>query len=119
MKGDPIDTSIPMSTRGAPRDRHPALVFLRGELFAAPIPLERDEVIPGRALEADVRVNDARASRMHARITVERDPSTGAARYRITDLGSTNGTLLNGDPVPDAYLQDGDKPSVRQHLPRL
>ncbi|PYS76506.1 MAG: hypothetical protein DMF66_14310, partial [Acidobacteria bacterium] len=78
------------------RERHPALVFLRGELLAAPIPLEREEVTLGRALEADVRVNDARASRMHARIRVERDPSTGASRYRITDLGSTNGTLLNG-----------------------
>src|SRR5919199_1826665 len=119
MKGDPIDTTIPMATRGAPRDRHPALVFLRGELLAAPIPLERDEVTLGRALEADVRVNDARASRMHARISVERDAATGDVRYRITDLGSTNGTLLNGQPVSDAYLQDGDKLTVGEQLLRF
>ncbi|MBD0326713.1 MAG: hypothetical protein ICV68_09790, partial [Pyrinomonadaceae bacterium] len=31
------------------RERRPALVFLRGELMAVPIPLERDEVILGRA----------------------------------------------------------------------
>src|ERR671926_672751 len=103
----------------ATRERHPALVFLRGELLAAPIPLERDEVILGRALEADVRVNDARASRMHARINVERDPSTGETRYRLTDLGSTNGTLLNGRPVKEAYLQDGDKLTVGEHLLRF
>ncbi|PYS85189.1 MAG: GGDEF domain-containing protein [Acidobacteria bacterium] len=101
------------------RERHPALVFLRGELLAAPIPLEREEVTLGRALEADVRVNDARASRMHARIRVERDPSTGASRYRITDLGSTNGTLLNGQPVSDAYLEDGDKLTIGEHLLRF
>ncbi|HEX8887948.1 MAG TPA: FHA domain-containing protein, partial [Pyrinomonadaceae bacterium] len=65
---------------GRGRDRRPALVFLSGELLAVQIPLERDEVILGRALEADVRVNDARASRLHARITTERDPETGFAR---------------------------------------
>src|ERR687884_160033 len=100
-------------------DRHPALVFLRGELLAAPIPLEREEVTLGRALEADVRVNDARASRMHARINVERDPKTGGARYRLTDLGSTNGTLLNGQPATDAYLRDGDKLTIGEHLLRF
>jgi diguanylate cyclase (GGDEF)-like protein len=104
---------------GAPRARHPALVFLRGELIAAPIPLEREEVTLGRALEADVRVNDALASRIHARITVERDPSGGASRYRLKDLGSTNGTLLNGERVTDAYLQDGDKLTIGDQLLRF
>ena len=102
-----------------PLERHPALVFLRGELLAAPIPLERDEVILGRALEADVRVNDARASRLHARILIETDPQTGQPRYRFNDLGSTNGTLLNGLPVTEAYLQDGDKLTIGEHLLRF
>ncbi|HEV2764295.1 MAG TPA: GGDEF domain-containing protein [Pyrinomonadaceae bacterium] len=100
-------------------ERRPALVFLRGELLAAPIPLERDEVILGRALEADVRVNDSRASRLHARIRIERDPQTGAETYRLTDLGSTNGTLLNGQPVTEAFLQEGDKLTVGSHLLRF
>src|ERR1700674_5964329 len=67
----------------------PALIFLRGELMAVPIPLERDKVVLGRAVEADVRVNDFRASRQHACITAERDFGTDAVRYKITDLGST------------------------------
>jgi hypothetical protein len=113
------DTTVPFPARAPARARHPALVFLRGELLAAPIPLERDEVTLGRALEADVRVNDARASRMHARITVERDPSTGERRYRLQDLGSTNGTMLNGEPVTDSYLQDGDKVTVGEQLLRF
>src|SRR4030095_6386728 len=63
MKGEPSDTTIPMSVARAPRERHPALVFLRGELLAAPIPFERDAVTLGRALEADARVTDAAAAR--------------------------------------------------------
>ena len=48
-----------MNTAEAPhRDLRPALVFLSGELIAVPIPLEREEVILGRSLGADVRVND-------------------------------------------------------------
>jgi len=100
-------------------ERRPALVFMRGDLLAAPIPLERDEVILGRALEADIRVNDARASRLHARIRIEHDAQNGTPRYRVTDLGSTNGTLLNGQPVTDAFLQNGDKLIIGEHLVRF
>ncbi|HEX8142252.1 MAG TPA: GGDEF domain-containing protein [Pyrinomonadaceae bacterium] len=100
-------------------ERRPALVFLRGDLLAVPIPLDRDEVILGRALEADVRVNDPRASRLHARITTERDASTGETRYRINDLASTNGTLLNGKPITEDFLEDGDKLVIGEHLLRF
>ncbi|HEY0379024.1 MAG TPA: GGDEF domain-containing protein [Pyrinomonadaceae bacterium] len=117
MSGNLNSDTLEMPGRG--RDRRPALVFLRGELLAVPIPLERDEVILGRALEADVRVNDARASRLHARITTERDGETGFTRYRITDLGSTNGTVVNGQLVADALLQDGDKIVIGEHLLRF
>ena len=67
-------------------ERRPALVFLRGELLAVPIPLERSEVTLGRALDADVRINDSQASRLHARIRTERDEATGEERYRLIDL---------------------------------
>src|SRR5713226_560593 len=100
-------------------ERRPALVFLRGELLAVPIPLERKEVTLGRALEADIRINDSRASRLHARITTERDEATGETRYRLNDLKSTNGTLLNGRPIDEAFLQDGDKFEVGDHLIRF
>jgi diguanylate cyclase (GGDEF)-like protein len=117
--GNDTHITLPNPSRPNQRERHPALVFLRGELIAAPIPLERGEVTLGRALEADVRVNDARASRLHARIRIDRDPRTGEALYRVTDLGSTNGTLLNGEPVSEAYLQDGDKLTIGEQLLRF
>src|SRR6266478_8678966 len=103
----------------AQKERRPALVSLRGELMAVPIPLERDQVIIGRAIEADVRLNDFRASRLHARITTEVDSNTNAATYRITDLGSTNGTLVNGELITDVVLNDGDKIVIGDHLFRF
>src|SRR5213080_5259872 len=100
-------------------ERRPALVFLRGELLAVPIPLERNEVTLGRALDADVRINDARASRLHARITTECDEATGEARYSLTDLDSTNGTILNGIRINSAFLEDGDKFEIGEQLIRF
>jgi diguanylate cyclase (GGDEF)-like protein len=105
--------------KSAQKERRPALVSLRGELLAVPIPLERDAVIIGRAIEADVRLNDSRASRLHARITSELDPKTNATTYRITDLGSTNGTLVNGELINEASLNDGDKIVIGDHLFRF
>src|SRR5437773_2527821 len=100
-------------------ERRPALVFLRGELLAVPIPLDRKEVTLGRALEADVRVSDSRASRLHSRITTEPGEQGAPPRYRLTDLDSTNGTILNGTPIDDAFLQDGDKFEIGDQLIRF
>ncbi|MDQ1557837.1 MAG: hypothetical protein QOD32_897 [Pyrinomonadaceae bacterium] len=120
MEREDLEITLPADAPTS-HERRPALVFMRGEQLAAPIPLERDEVILGRALEADVRVNDARASRLHARIRIEHDAEMDALpRYRLTDLGSTNGTLLNGQPVTgDAFLQHGDKLNIGEHLIRF
>ena len=99
-------------------ERRPALVFLRGELLAVPIPLEREAVTLGRALEADIRINDSRASRLHARITTETN-AAGETRFRLADLGSTNGTILNGARIENAFLHDGDKFEVGDQLIRF
>ena len=103
----------------ASRERRPVLVFLRGDQSAAPISLEREDVLLGRALEADVRINDVRASRLHARILAEKNPETGATEYHIRDLSSTNGTFVNGHPVIDAALRDGDKLQIGDQLLRF
>ena len=101
------------------RDLQPALVFLSGDLIAAPIPLERQEVILGRALAADVRINDTKISREHAKITVLTDERTGRTEYILTDLSSRNGTFLNGRRITEERLNNGDKISVGKHILRF
>src|SRR5882762_6117195 len=107
------------SAKAVQNERRPALVSLRGELMAVPIPLDRSQVIIGRALEADVRINDLRASRLHARINSDNDAQSGETLYSITDLSSTNGTLLNGELITEAPLNDGDKIVIGDHLFRF
>ncbi|MFM9905819.1 MAG: diguanylate cyclase [Pyrinomonadaceae bacterium] len=101
------------------RNIKPALVFLSGELIAVPIPLEREEVIMGRALEADVRVNDTQVSRQHAKVTAERDEATNQVEYILTDLDSRNGTFLNGRRVRREVLENGDKITVGETILRF
>ncbi len=101
------------------RDLRPALVFLNGDLLAVPIPLDRKEVILGRALEADVRINDTKVSRQHARITALSDPRNPTPNYLLTDLQSVNGTLLNGEKITQETLQNGDKITIGEHILRF
>jgi hypothetical protein len=67
------------------------------------IPVVTDQVVIGRSRECDVRVSDANVSRRHAEVVHE----DGA--YWLVDLGSTNGTELNGKRVDRTRLSDGDR----------
>jgi diguanylate cyclase (GGDEF)-like protein len=109
-----------MNPADAPqRDLRPALVFLSGELIAVPIPLEREEVILGRSLGADVRVNDSKASRKHARINVIEREGAAIDEYILTDLNSRNGTFLNGQKITSQALSNGDKITIGDHILRF
>lgn len=58
--------------------------------------------VVGRLSTSGIRLADANVSREHAAFV--RD----AQGWAIEDLASTNGTLLNGEPVSRAHLEDGD-----------
>jgi tetratricopeptide (TPR) repeat protein len=66
-------------------------------------PLEGDEVVIGRAAENLVSIPDTSVSRKHALLR----RSDGG--WAVSDLGSGNGTLLNGEAIADeTALSDGD-----------
>ena len=111
---------MPENKTQSTRDLRPALVFLTGDLMAVPIPLERAEVVIGRALETDVRINDAKISRRHAALTAVADEGARRVNYFITDLNSTNGTYLNGQKINRSEpLQNGDKIAVGENILRF
>ena len=101
------------------RDLKPALVFLSGELIAVPITLDREDVILGRALEADVRVNDTQVSRQHAKVSAIRNEANTGTDYILSDLDSRNGTFLNGRRIRRETLENGDKITVGETILRF
>ena len=62
------------------------------------------EVIIGRSVGVTIRLSDDSISRKHVRLVVEQ------GSVRLEDLGSANGTLVNGTRIVDHYaLKDGDQ----------
>jgi PAS domain S-box-containing protein len=79
----------------------------RPDTIGTALHLGPDEVILGRAEDADFRLDDPGVSRRHARISPHAEGG-----HLLTDLGSRNGTYLNGIRVRSARLADGDRLQV-------
>jgi ABC-type multidrug transport system ATPase subunit/pSer/pThr/pTyr-binding forkhead associated (FHA) protein len=72
------------------------------------------ELSIGRIPSNDVVVNDLLVSRNHASIR-----RLGGDRFEVVDLGSTNGTFVNGRRVSTARLREGDLISIGGHVFRF
>lgn len=81
-----------------------ALRFISGKYQGGEFPLRANrEIVIGRSSELDMVLVEDMVSRKHAKIvTTERAVS-------IQDMGSTNGTFVNGEKVQTADLKDGDR----------
>jgi hypothetical protein len=78
------------------------IVGINGRYVDQTFKLQPYRTVIGSAGDADIRIEDANVSRRHCEIRYE------AQTFRIFDLGSTNGVLLNTRKVPQADLVDGD-----------
>lgn len=98
----------------SPADRplaecRPSLILLSGDSAGHEIRLGPERTLLGRGPGVDVAVPDETMSRQH--FAVERSGSA----YRLRDLGSTNGVLLNGKRVESADLKHGDRVKAGDH----
>lgn len=75
--------------------------------------LDREAFIIGRRPESDIHIDNLAVSGRHARIV------TIAGSSFLEDLGSTNGTLLNGARVTKHPLADGDEVVIGKHVLRF
>jgi DNA-binding NtrC family response regulator len=82
--------------------RRAVLVVLDGEDKGHKVALETGELTIGSGAAADLTLEERSVSRLHAKVTVEE------GRHVLRDLGSTNGTRLNGAEVREAILNEGD-----------
>jgi hypothetical protein len=81
-----------------------ALRFISGKYQGGEFPLgAQHEIIVGRSSELDMVLVEDMVSRRHARI------ECGDDQIVIEDLGSTNGTFVNGEKIKRATLKEGDR----------
>ncbi len=81
-----------------------ALRFISGKYQGGEFPLRMDrEIIIGRSSDLDMVLVEDMVSRKHAKI------STQAGQITIQDLGSTNGTFVNGEKIKRVRLKEGDR----------
>ncbi|MDY7228878.1 FHA domain-containing protein [Hyalangium rubrum] len=81
-----------------------ALKFISGKYQGGEFPLKSDkQIVIGRSSELDMVLVEDMVSRKHAKILVSQGSIT------IEDLGSTNGTFVNGEKVKQARLKEGDR----------
>ncbi len=81
-----------------------ALRFISGKYQGGEFPLRMErEIIVGRSSELDMVLVEDMVSRKHAKITTMGD------QIVIQDLGSTNGTFVNGEKIKKVRLKEGDR----------
>lgn len=108
----PVPTRAPAPQPQVPKPAHHAAQTEKIALARAVVPylevngerhpLTRPVTVLGRGTQVDLRVDDAGVSRRHAEIQLGDSPM-------LVDLGSTNGTTLDGAPVGRAELIDGSR----------
>lgn len=97
----PAQVPAAMPTELLPTGAPLATVTVRG--VDHDVVLRGDRAVVGRLAACEISLSDVNASREHA--VFERDPQ---GEWTIRDLGSTNGTIVNGQRVPEKLLRDGD-----------
>lgn len=88
---------------GDPSLPYAFLLVVGGDARGTALVVDELPVVVGRSDEADLVLADDTVSRRHARLDGDR------SMLFLTDLGSSNGTTLNGNPTDgDLLLRDGD-----------
>jgi hypothetical protein len=85
----------------------PMLLVIEGPGPSQRVLIEQEIVMIGRDEDCDLVIPDRQVSRRHARVRLEE------GRCFLEDLGSKNGTFVNGQELTGPYLlQDGDKVEI-------
>jgi len=81
---------------------NPRLVCLSGPLAGQTFPLDGEALPVGRHSANRLQLPDLGVSRQHCVL----EPAAG--RFRLRDLGSRRGSFVNGLPVQERFLEEGD-----------
>lgn len=83
------------------------LIMIAGSSLGEMYLMREGETTIGRSIECDIALSDPGISRRHAKLVLNAD-----GQVTLCDLGSTNGTFVNGQAIQSQTLTDGDKIQV-------
>ncbi len=86
----------------------PRLIVIKGADEGKQFELTEPALSIGRESSNRVRLTDTEVSRRHAEVRLTPEG------YRLTDVGSANGSFVNGQSVKDVLLQPGDQVQIGQ-----
>ena len=86
------------------------LVLFLADGTALDIPLRRERMTVGRRTDNEICLPNLAVSGEHAAVV------TILADSFLEDLGSTNGTLVNGQSIAKHFLRDGDQNDIGRHI---
>ena len=109
-----IDTPLKVGDAAPiPNDIDAKLVIVAGPDTGTSVIVEDAVTLIGRDDECQVKLDDPRVSGQHAMVYF------ASGEFRVRDLNSTNGSLLNGSPLTEFAYQDGDDLRVGKTVVRL
>ena len=85
------------------------LVVLRGPNAGSRFLLDTDSVSAGRNPDSDIFLDDVTVSRRHAEF------HRSDEGFRVSDVGSLNGTYVNRDRIDEVHLSNGDEVQVGKY----
>ncbi|MDP9149481.1 MAG: DUF4388 domain-containing protein [Myxococcota bacterium] len=110
------DPSPKVPTSPAPRagGRSYVLRFISGKYQGGEFPIAPDKhIVIGRSSDLDMVLVEDMVSRKHARLALQGD------QIWIEDLGSTNGTFVNGEKITRMRLKEGDRVLIGTSILKL
>jgi serine/threonine protein kinase len=97
-------------SKSSPVVRIPVLSLVLEARGGKQVQLQKSSTVIGRSAECDLVIKASDVSKRHCRIVL------GPDLAQVEDLGSINGTFVNGQQVQKAKLHDGDELDVAGHV---
>lgn len=110
-----ISFSVPGLEASDFQKKIPILTFIGGSQVGRRVLLADDSITLGRTHDATIMIYDPAVSWLH--MEIEYDPQSNV--YAVNDLGSSNGTLVNGKTIKTSVLSEGDKIIIGQTVLRF